>query len=213
MLFCITLDCLLFFSYTTSSLGGIEAKQMANGCRVAVRSESLERIPGIATQRHRRNSQSEVRSRAPKNIVPRNAKSMDRESGCARDSKYITSIDIKPVSGGRGSYSEMEDERLLEYEIYNARPGTVIPEPDENEVIYGVAPMPNNNVKIVLRKSGASEQRVDEPQQAKTVRQGSIVHINSKKHTVPYCCTGRNTRSNEIRIVVNHRYELLRTFY
>lgn len=60
---------------------------------------------------------------------------------------------------------------------------------DDNEAVYGV-------VKIQVKK----------PPTQVAQRHGSVVLINSQKHSVPYCCTGKDFKSNEIRIVVNQRW-------
>lgn len=97
------------------------------------------------------------------------------------DNKYVTNISVE---------MDMSDEG-----DDGAAPGSR----DDNEVVYGVVPMPNNNVKIVLRKP-----HVQVTSSKDKNWRGSIVHINSE-HSVPYCCTGKDMRSNEIRVVVNQR--------
>lgn len=178
---------------------------MGGGWPLAKRIDGGESTVG--RHRQRRNSQSEVRMQYPRYFMPRNAKSMDRDrdTDSGRENKFVTSIDIRPAMNG-GFYSEIDDEQQQQqqiYDVHRARPGTVIPEPNENEAIYGVVPMNrSNNVRIVLRERDSQDERI----RSGGMRQGSIVHINSEKNTVPYCCTGKNTKSNEIRIVVNHRY-------
>lgn len=161
--------------------------------------------------------------------MARNAKSMERtKENPAWDNNYITNIDVTAATtavpnkdnewgsdtGFAAFYSE-HDECFMGYDIYNARPGRVQQwgRADDNEVVYGVVPMPNNNVKIVLRKPQAAIPPVAVPLTAAMkqkpqknvgpVKQGSIVQI---KHSVPYCCSGKELRSNDIRIVVNHRW-------
>lgn len=145
-----------------------------------LRAKSLDRISVASSSSayRRRNSQGQVRVAGPKNSHhSRYSQSMDRsctgqERTAIEDNKYVTNISVE---------MDMSDEG------------------DDNEVVYGVVPMPNNNVKIVLRKPQVQVQSSKD----KNWR-GSIVHINSE-HSVPYCCTGKDMRSNEIRVVVNQR--------
>lgn len=130
------------------------------------------------------------------NMVPRSAKSMDRSVGQASDenpdNNYITNIDVIMDR----AHLTAEDEEV-EYRRPDPEPTAV---QDDNELVYGVVPMPNNNVKIVLRKP---QRKVKEGGSGR--QQASIVHINSQMNSAPYCCTGNDMRSNEIRIVVNQR--------
>lgn len=211
----------LFFSCTstTTSSRGIQANSTLS--LKAISSQALDRLNEMHSSHvRRRNSQSEVRRSVypRREMVPRNAKSMERApesypSAAHWDSNYITNIDVMPNGGPALSEN---DECYMEYDVYSARPAIVQEEEepkqqhemeDDNEVVYGVVPLPNNNVKIVLRKPQRSESVVTAAPKQKSAggRQGSIVHINSQKHSVPYCCTGKDMRSNEIRIVVNHR--------
>lgn len=204
------MSCLLFSCTSTSSCGIEEAKSLR-----ATSLKSLDSLAERSSHPRRCNSQSEV--------VPRNAKSMDRsKENPVWDNNYITNIDVTATAapnediewgsdtGFVAFYSE-HDECFMGYDIYSSRPGREQQwgRADDNEVVYGVVPMPNNNVKIVLRKPQASTPPVAVPpkqQQQKNIgtgKQGSIVQI---KHSVPYCCSGKELRSNDIRIVVNHRW-------
>lgn len=153
---------------------------------------------------------------APRNVIPRHTKSADRsDAQVSWDFNYITNIDVTTASDDGEAGGSVMEERLLGYDIYNTRPVAVVhprkeddEDEEDNEAVYGVVPLPNNNVKIVLRKPEEEQEKknVDRRVDGMQRKHGSIVHINSQKHSVPYCCTGRDFRSNEIRIVVNHRW-------
>lgn len=153
-----------------------------------LRAKSLDRISVASSSSayRRRNSQGQVRVAGPKNSHhSRYSQSMDRsctgqERNDNEDNNYVTNISVE---------MDMSDEGDDDAPVSR----------DDNEVVYGVVPMPNNNVKIVLRKPQVQVQSSKD----KNWR-GSIVHINSE-HSVPYCCTGKDMRSNEIRVVVNQR--------
>lgn len=76
----------------------------------------------------------------------------------------------------------------IEVDESNGRPGTI---QDDNEAVYGV-------VKIQVKKP-----QIDAP--PTEAKRSSIVQINSQKLVAPYCCTGKDMKANEIRIVVNQR--------
>lgn len=171
-----------FFSCKSNSFWGIQANSLRSA-----NAKSLDSFAEISTNQ-------------ANNIATRNAKSVDRAFS-ASDNNYITNIDITAVAEGEpvksyGALSENGESCVMKFEIHKDRPGTL-----QNQFNDEVESIAKNNDKILLKKP----QKEDAMLRQNGSRQGSIVHINPQEHTIPYCCTGQNMRSNEIRIVVNHR--------
>lgn len=108
-----------------------------------------------------------------------------RSRGCEANKSKANGSGLRPnISKSLDSLTVVDRNYITTIEVdeNNGRPGTI----------------QDGVVKIQVKKP----QNVAAP---KEVKRGSIVQINSQKLVAPYCCTGKDMKANEIRIVVNQR--------